>query len=207
MNATDSVEKVLVWDLPVRIGHWLMVGCFVVAWLTGESEEWRNVHVLAGGGLVGVAVFRVLWGLIGSRHALFVDFVRGPDAAWAYLKSLLRSSPQHFVGHNPAGGWAIVLLLALAVMSGITGWLNFQDIGGDRFEELHEASVHAMLIVVLVHLAGVLVGSIVHRENLARAMLTGQKLGQPEDAISRLHWIAAAALLIWSFVVATALSQ
>jgi cytochrome b len=205
MNATD--ERVLVWDLPVRIGHWLMVGCFVVAWLTGESEEWRNVHVYAGGGLVGAAIFRVLWGLIGSRYALFADFVREPGAALAYLKSLLHSSPQHYVGHNPAGGWAIVLLLALAVLSSVTGWLNYQDIGGHRVEEWHEASVHAMLIVVMVHLAGVLVGSVAHHENLARAMLTGRKLGQPKDAIARGHWVAAILLLAWSVVVAAVLSR
>lgn len=205
MSTTD--KKVLVWDLPVRLGHWLMVGCFVIAWLTGESEEWRNVHVYAGGALIGAAVFRVLWGLVGSRYALFVDFVRGPDAAWAYLKSLLRSSPQHYVGHNPAGGWAIVLLLALAVSSSVTGWLNYQDIGGDRTAELHEASANAMLIVVMIHLAGVLIGSIVHRENLARAMLTGRKLGQAEDAISRSYWIVAASLLVWSVAVAAVLSR
>lgn len=200
-------EKILVWDLPVRIGHWLLAGCFVVAWLTGESEEWRLVHVVAGSAMIGIVLFRLMWGLFGSRYALFIDFVRGPKAVVSYLESLLEREPQHYVGHNPAGGWAIVLLLALAIAGGVTGWLNYQDIGGAWTEELHEASAHAMLIVVMIHLAGVLVGSVVHRENLARAMLTGRKLGEAADAISRSHRIAAVSLLVWSVAVAAVLSR
>ncbi|HZV53968.1 MAG TPA: cytochrome b/b6 domain-containing protein, partial [Rhodocyclaceae bacterium] len=96
-------HRILVWDLPVRLGHWLMAGGFAVAWLTGESEEWRLMHVLAGGTVVGVALFRLLWGIVGSRYARFGNFVKSPRAALAYLKSLLGPSPQHHVGHNPAG--------------------------------------------------------------------------------------------------------
>ena len=204
---STTSEKILVWDLPVRIGHWLLVGCFVVAWLSGESEERRLVHVVAGSAMAGIVLFRLMWGLFGSRYALFIDFVRGPKAVVSYLESLLAREPQHFVGHNPAGGWAILLLLALAIASSVTGWLNYQDIGGAWTEELHETSVHAMLIVVMIHLAGVLVGSVVHRENLARAMLTGRKLGEAADAIPRSHWIAAASLLVWSVAVAAVLSR
>lgn len=202
-----DTTKLRVWDLPVRLGHWLMVGGFALAWLTGESEEWRLVHALAGGTVVGVALFRLLWGFVGTRYARFADFVRGPAAAWGYLKSLLGTRPQHYVGHNPAGGWAIVLLLALAIAAGATGWLNYQDIGGKWTEELHEAAVNTMLLVVLSHLAGVAVGSFVHRENLPRAMVTGLKVGEAKDAIAGSRPVAAALLLAWVAAIAWLLSR
>lgn len=205
MATTD--DKILVWDLPVRVGHWLMAGGFALAWLTGESEEWRLVHVLAGGTVVGVALFRLLWGFVGTRHARFTDFVRGPSAALGYLKSLLTPKPQHHIGHNPAGGWAIVLLLALALAAGATGWLNYQEIGGKWAEELHEGVVNTMLAVVLVHLAGVATGSLVHRENLPRTMITGTKQGRAADAIAGARPLAALALLACVAVVAWGLAR
>jgi cytochrome b len=205
MSETNS--SVMVWDLPVRIGHWLLAGSFLVAWLTGESEEWRLVHVVAGGTMVGVALFRVLWGLIGSRYALFVDFVRGPQAVLSYLTSLLGRKPQHYVGHNPAGGWAIVALLALTLLSGFSGWLNYQDIGGDWTAELHELAANAMLLVVLVHLAGVAVGSYKHGENLPRTMVTGLKSAHHTDRIPSARPIAAALMLAFAGAVAWLLSR
>lgn len=177
------MERILVWDWPVRVGHWLMAATFMLAYVTGESEEWRLVHVMAGGTLAGIVLFRLAWGLAGTRHARFSDFIRSPGAALAYLGSLLRGQPEHHTGHNPAGGWAIVLLLLLGLAAAATGWPVYQDIGGEWLEELHEGAVNAMLAVVLVHLAGVLVGSIAHGENLPRAMVTGRKLGQADEAI------------------------
>jgi cytochrome b len=202
-----NTGKVLVWDLPVRIGHWLMAGCFAVAWLTGESEERRLVHVFAGGAMVGIALFRLVWGLIGSRHARFTDFLRRPDRALSYLKSLLGPRPEHYVGHNPAGGYAIILLLGLVMVSGASGWLTYQEIGGDWLEELHELAVHAMLLVVLVHLGGVFIGSIAHRENLVRPMFTGRKIGSTTDGIASSHAIAALLLLAWIASTAWLLSR
>ena len=113
------MQKILVWDWPVRLGHWLMVGGFALAWLTGDSETFRLVHVIAGATVFGVATFRLPWGFIGSRYARFVDFVRGPAAVKDYVVSLLRLQPDHHVGHNPAGGWAIVLLLGLGIVTGL----------------------------------------------------------------------------------------
>lgn len=198
---------ILVWDLPVRVGHWLMAGAFVIAWLTGESEEWRLVHVVAGGAVVGVVLFRVFWGLFGTKYALFADFARSPAAAFAYLKSVLGPKPQHYIGHNPAGGWAIVLLLVLALLGGVTGWLGYEDIGGEWLKELHEGVANAMLILVLVHLGGVAVGSLAHRENLPRSMVTGRKRGNAIDAIIGAKPFAAAILVAWTAFVAWLLSR
>lgn len=191
------MQKILVWDWPVRLGHWLMVGGFIIAWLTAESETFRLVHAVSGGIVLAVATFRLPWGFIGSRYARFVDFVRGPTALKAYAASLLKLEPAHHVGHNPAGGWAIVLLLVLGILTGLTGWANYNDLGGNLLEELHEGLAATMLTVVIVHLIGVASGSLLHGENLVRTMITGCKSGLPEQAIPSARPIAAALLLIW----------
>lgn len=197
---------ILVWDAPTRIGHWLLAGSFALAWLTAESESLRNVHVASGYLFGAVIAFRLLWGVIGSRYARFAQFVKAPSAAWLYLKSLREARPQHHVGHNPAGGWAIVALLALGALSVVTGWLAFNDIGGELFEELHEGVTAAALTVVVIHLLGVLVGSLAHRENLVAAMFSGRKRGQSNASgagIAHAHALAGLLLVVWAVAAVT----
>ncbi|MBK8892026.1 MAG: cytochrome b/b6 domain-containing protein [Dechloromonas sp.] len=191
------MQKILVWDWPVRLGHWLMVGGFILAWLTSESETFRLLHVISGATVLAVATFRLPWGFIGSRYARFVDFVRGPRAVKNYAAGLLKLEPAHHVGHNPAGGWAIVLLLGLGILTGLSGWANYNDIGGGFLEELHEGLAVTMLTVVFIHIAGVLSGSLMHGENLVRAMLNGRKQGMPGEAIRSARPLAGAVLLAW----------
>lgn len=189
------MNKILVWDWPVRIGHWLLVGAFALAWLTSESEELRLVHALAGGTVVGVILFRLLWGLVGTRHARFASFVRGPGAVVAYLRGLFARQPVHTTGHNPAGALAIVALLLLGLLTGASGWLTYNEIGGKLFEELHEGLATAMLTIAGLHVAGVIVASLAHRENLVRAMMNGRKLGEPGEAIASARLWAVPLLL------------
>lgn len=101
-------NRILVWDIPTRLFHWTLVTCFVIAYLTSESERWQLWHVTAGYTFGALLVFRLVWGVIGSRYARFSNFVRGPKQTMRYLSSLLTRHPQHYVGHNPAGAWAIV---------------------------------------------------------------------------------------------------
>lgn len=187
--------RVLVWDAPVRVFHWLLVLSFAGAWLTAESERWRMVHVTLGYTMAGLVAFRVLWGLFGTRHARFTDFVRGPAAVAAYLKSLLRGRPEHHAGHNPAGALAIVALLLLAIAVPATGWAIFNDLGGEWLEDVHEGVANAMLALVAVHVAAVAIGSWLHRENLVAAMITGRKTAPPHEAI-RGAWRSVAALML-----------
>ena len=191
------MKKILVWDWPVRIGHWLLVFGFAVAWLTSESEEYRLVHALAGGVVVGAILFRLVWGFLGTRHARFTSFVRGPGAVADYVYGMLRGHPAHVTGHNAAGGWAIVGLLCLGLLAGCSGWLIYQDLGGDWVEELHESLAVLMLAVALVHVGGVALGSLLHRENLVRAMLGGHKLGNPDEAIAGARPLVALLMLVW----------
>lgn len=192
------MDKVLIWDWPVRIGHWLLVGAFALAWITGDSEEWRLVHAFAGGTVVGVILFRLLWGFAGTRHARFASFVRGPGAVLDYVLGLLRGAESKYAGHNAAGGWAIVALLTLGLLTGASGWLVYQDMGGEWLEEVHEALATGMLAVAALHVAGVVVSSLAHRENLVRAMFTGLKHGRPDDAIAGTRPLAVILLLGWA---------
>jgi cytochrome b len=191
----NITTKIKVWDAPVRVFHWLMVLSFAGAYLSAESERWRLLHVTLGYTLGGLVAFRLVWGLVGTRYARFANFVRGPQAVLTYLRSLRKGQPQHHLGHNPAGAVAIVLLLLASVAVVGSGWAIYNDVGGEWLSELHDIAANSMLLVVAIHVAGVLVASRLHRENLVRAMVTGQKNGAPADGIRR-TWAALAVLLV-----------
>jgi cytochrome b len=192
MSAMNDLKtKILVWDAPVRVFHWLMVLSFFGAYLTAESERWRLVHVTLGYTMGGLVAFRIIWGLMGTRYARFSNFIRGPAAVMQYVKSLLKGQPEHTIGHNPAGAVAIVFLMLLSVVIVATGWAIFNEIGMSILSELHEVASNLMLLVVGVHVAGVAVSSWLHRENLVRAMVTGQKEGEPVDSIRWTWWPVA----------------
>ena len=195
MSNSTTKAKILVWDAPVRVFHWLLVLSFAGAYLTAESERWRLVHVSLGYTMGGLVAFRILWGLLGTRYARFGSFVRGPSAVIRYVRALFADRPEHHVGHNPAGALAIVLLLLLSVATVATGWAIYNDVGGKLFEALHEGAANFMLAVVGVHVAGVAVASWLHRENLVRSMVTGKKEGAPDEGIRR-PWRPLALILL-----------
>lgn len=180
------LQRVLVWDVPTRVFHWSLVLSFAGAYLTAETERYRDVHLALGYVFLGLIAFRLLWGVVGTTYARFGSFWFGLGQVKAYLRALLSKHPQHYLGHNPAGAIAIFVLLGLGLVIGISG-LGLDLAWGDEdlWEELHEIAANLMLLVVLVHIAGVLVSSHLHQENLVRAMLTGFKQGEPAAAISR----------------------
>jgi cytochrome b len=193
--SASAARGALVWDAPVRVFHWLMVLCFAGAWLTAESERFRLVHVTLGCSMAGLVAFRLVWGVIGTRHARFAGFVRGPAAAVAYLRSLLDGRPQHHLGHNPAGGLAILGLLGLTALVTASGWAHYEELLGDWVAEAHELAAHALLLLVGLHVAAVLGSSLLHGENLVRAMITGRKPGLPQDGARR-AWTSVALVLL-----------
>lgn len=170
-------RPVPVWDILLRVFHWSLAVSFAGAFVTAESERYRDVHVFLGYVVAGLVAFRLVWGVIGPRHARFRSFAFGPRAVLRYLRSLFTRSPQRYLGHNPAGAWMIYLLLSLAIVATASGYATYNDVGGELLEELHEEASEAMLLLVFVHIAGVVVSSFLHRENLVRAMLTGRKRG------------------------------
>jgi len=188
-------SRILVWDLPTRLFHWLLAASFAGAFLTAESERWREIHVMLGYTMLGLVAFRLVWGLVGTRYARFASFAYGPRAVLTYVKSLLSRSPQHYLGHNPAGSWAIYGLLALSALAGASGYATYNDIGGHAMEEVHEAIANGLLALVMVHVAGVLASSLRHGENLVRSMITGYKTGACAAGIRYRHRILGAALV------------
>ena len=198
--------RIMVWDVPVRIFHWLLAVSFTGAFLTAESERWRDVHVGLGYTVIGLLAFRLLWAFVGSRYARLRSFAFGPRAVLAYVRSLLLFRPARYVGHNPAGSWAIYGLVTLGLVTGASGYAYYNEIGGEWLESIHEGAANAMLALVFVHVAGVIVSSLMHRENLVKAMVNGYKAGRPEDGIRRAHWATGLALAIvvaslWTGVV------
>src|SRR3569832_386059 len=109
----NAGQRLLIWDLPTRVFHWLLVAAFTAAWVTFDDIRYLDVHVYAGYLFFGLLVFRLVWGMIGSRHARFRSFAYEWPSVWAYLRGLLSGQAARHVGHNPAGAWAIFLLLAL----------------------------------------------------------------------------------------------
>ena len=199
-------SRILVWDAPTRVFHWALALSFVGAFVTADSERLRDVHVVLGYTVLGLIAFRLVWGVLGTRYARFASFAFGPREVVAYLRSLLTLRPQHFLGHNPAGSFAIFALLALGLLTGLTGYAHFNELGGEWLQDLHEGLANAMLAVVFVHIAGVVVGSLLHRENLALAMLTGYKTGDPARAIRSARWLVAALVVasvaaLWTGVI------
>lgn len=191
------IQRILVWDVPTRVFHWLLVLSFVGAYLTAESERYRDIHVVLGYTLLGLVAFRLLWGFFGTRYAQFSSFMFKPGEIVAYSLSLLKGKPAHYVGHNPLGSLSIWLLLGLGILSGVSGVLIFEDIGGEFLEELHELASNSMLAIVLVHIAGVVVSSLMHRENLARSMVTGFKSAEAEQGIGRSYlWLGVIMLAV-----------
>ena len=183
------MQRTLIWDLPTRLFHWTLAGSFAVAWLTSDGDQWLAIHVFAGYLMLGLVGFRVIWGFAGSHFSRFANFCFGPKAAFGYLKRVVQGHAPRHVGHNPTGSLAIYSLLVLSVAVGLTGILT---LGGDEqqgiatgwfgfsqikwLKDLHEAGAMAMLVLVIGHITGVVVESLLHKENLALAMVTGIKL-------------------------------
>jgi cytochrome b len=199
MQSTSGAEttgQIKVWDIAVRVFHWSLVLCFAIAYI---SEDIELIHVYAGYLVLGLISFRVLWGLIGTHHARFSNFIRGKQVTLAYLKSLLTTRPQHYVGHNPAAGWMILALLVRLFLLTWSGMQLYADDGkgplaqinieiiaqahadddrdkADSFwEPIHESLANLTLLLVIIHVAGVAVSSLIHRENMVRSMITGYK--------------------------------
>lgn len=195
------MQRILVWDWPVRIGHWLLVAGFALAWLTAESESLHALHIVAGATVLAVASFRLVWGVIGTRYARFSEFVHGPQAIMAYAKRLLMLDPPPLPGHNPLGAIAIVLLLGSGIAASLLGWALELELAGHWLEEVHEAFASIMLTIAIVHVIGIAIDSFLHRKSLVPPMLHGYKEGAPEQGIKSARPLAAIALLAWVVAV------
>ena len=185
---TDK-QGVRTWDLLIRLFHWTLVAAFFTAYLT--EDDWMSLHVLAGYTVLGLVLFRIVWGLIGTRHARFTDFICSPASTLAYLKDIIAFRARRYLGHNPAGGAMVIALLFSLTATAISGLAlygyeefsgplaglmgNTPDWLGDSLEDVHEFFANFTLMLVLLHVAGVVIASLQHGENLVRSMFTGIK--------------------------------
>ena len=193
MNTQNTVR---IWDPFVRVFHWSLAGAFVVAYVS--EDDFLDIHTFAGYTVLSLLVLRLVWGFIGTRHARFSDFVRPPSEAVSYVKESLLGKAKRYMGHNPAGGLMIVALmlsLLITTTSGIATLGAEEASGplagfmagvpysvGEAVEDVHEFFANLTLLLVLGHLAGVFFESLVHRENLIRSMITGNKPLREDDA-------------------------
>jgi len=171
-------DKILVWDPFVRVFHWSLVLAYAVAW--ASADEWDWLHEQTGYFMLVLIGLRVLWGLFGSRHARFSDFLYSPRDTRAYLRDLFAGRSKRYRGHNPAGGWMVVAFLLALMTTGASGML----IGAGEhevWEDLHEGFANLTLLLVFAHLGGVVVSSLLHNENLILAMWNGTKMRRNAD--------------------------
>jgi len=207
--------RLLVWDLPTRVFHWMVVLSFAAAWLAFDDDRYLYIHVYSGYVLLGLLIFRLMWGLIGSHYARFHTFAHSWPSVSAYLKGLLNGKAARYIGHNPAGSWAIFLMLMLGLLLTLSGMLT---LGGEErhglfagmisfetasiFREIHEWSAWTMLTLVAIHVASVIGESIFYRENLIMAMITGYKEGGNSGVVVK-PWSVIAVALIFSIGVSS----
>lgn len=210
----EAAGNVRVWDPVVRCFHWSLVAAFFIAYFT--EDDLIALHVWAGYAVGGIVLLRILWGFVGTRHARFSDFLFGPFAALRYLRDLVAFRAPRHLGHSPAGGFMIYLLLAGCLLIVATGLMTYgarghgplsgyvqtftpantpgivsparaDEVGreegaegrrnrpGRLYKEVHEALANIVLALVILHVGGVLLASLAHRENLIRSMVTGRK--------------------------------
>jgi len=216
------MKRLLIWDVPTRLFHWLLVVSFAIAWLTSGSDQWLSVHSFFGYLMLGLIAFRLVWGVVGGHYARFASFAFGPRAGYVYLRSVLARDANRYIGHNPAGSQAIFLLLGLGIIVAITGVFvqggEEQQLvaagvtgvaGGMIVKQFHEWAAYAMLAVVAGHLAGVAIDSWMSKENLPLSMVTGFKEVPLDTSLTQRSWLVAtgilasvAAFALWWFLYA-----
>ena len=192
---SNEQNFIKVWDPFVRIFHWTLVLSFFIAYIT--EEDFLGIHTYAGYIVLVLISLRIVWGIIGTRHARFTDFVYSPATIKNFLKETFKLRAKRYLGHNPAGGAMIILLILSLFMTTFTGlavygagdhagplasWFSqTSSVWKDVFEETHEFFANFTVFLVVIHVAGVIVESMVHKENLVKAMIDGKKKSDAVD--------------------------
>jgi cytochrome b len=180
-------KRRLVWDLPLRLFHWLLALSIFSSWLTAEFD-WMEIHFWLGYGTLGMVIFRIFWGFIGPRHARFASFLVGPIALLRHAKATLRGTAANSVGHNPLGGLSVIVLLALVIVQAVTGLFTTDDViwagvynaavssrTGDYLSGLHHRNFNRLLAMICLHLIAIAYYWLIKKQNLVSAMVTGTK--------------------------------
>ena len=191
LNTIDISNPVKVWDPLVRLFHWVLVSAFFIAFIT--EEDFLNIHTISGYIILALICFRLVWGLFGTRYARFANFIYSPGKVKQFIKDTFSLKAKRYIGHNPAGGVMIILLIVSLLMCTISGiavygveeqagpmalwFVNSYSLWGKLLEEIHEFFANFIVFLIFVHLLGVIVESVIHKENLVKSMITGWKSG------------------------------
>lgn len=195
------MRQVLVWDLATRLFHWLLVLFVVTCFLTGDDEGFIfAIHAYAGYVVLMLLLFRLGWGIIGSRHSRFPDFVYSWSTVRHYAISFLRFQPERYVGHNPLGGWMVLLMLVVLTSTATTGILMVTQ-GAGWLEDIHEVLGSSMQVLVLIHIAGALLDRALTGDKIIKAMITGRKELVEDIAISETRTAGMGRALILGVLV------
>lgn len=183
------MNKRLVYDLPMRVVHWIFAALFIVAFLIAKTVDDESAafsyHMLAGFLLVFTVLLRILWGFVGSKYSRFSSFALYPKDLVSYFTTMLSGENRKWAGHNPASSWASLAMFGCALGLGVTGYLMASG-QKETFEDLHEIFANGFLVVVLMHVAGIILHSLRHRDGIAFSMVHGEKNDIEEnDSISR----------------------
>ncbi|TCV86414.1 cytochrome b/b6 domain-containing protein [Sulfurirhabdus autotrophica] len=216
-NQTNpNIQTIKIWDLPTRLFHWSLVILLGVSWASIElSDNAFNIHEYSGYTILSLVIFRVLWGIFGSTTSRFRTFIRGLQPTIAYAKTLLQSKPGNQIGHNPLGGWMVLLMLGFLLFQAVTGLFSNDDVSSegplahwiskdisDILSGLHHESFDILLVIVGLHIAAVLFYRFFKRDNLITPLITGFKplAGEtPPKLRFTSNWIA---LLLFGIVIA-----
>jgi cytochrome b len=205
-TATDVEHRV--WDVPVRVFHWTLVLAIVAAFVTNRlGVAYFQYHVWCGYLVLVLILFRIVWGLVGTKHALFSNFVRGPKATVRYAAKFIRGRREHYAGHNPLGAWMIVTLLGMLGIQALLGLVADDEIFNTgplsgyvshevslRLTSIHRIMFYWIAAAIAIHILAVLAHTFLAQENLIRAMLTGHKSAPSATSRDHIHtsrtWLA-----------------
>lgn len=212
-----AIRPVQVWDVPVRVFHWLVVILVAAAYVTMRLN-WMDWHVRIGEALLALVLFRLLWGCFGSQTARFRSFLASPAAALEHLRHMFRREPDLQVGHNEAGGWMVLLLLALLLAETLSGIYLNNDIADDgpftawvpasianAITALHSILWDVLLVAVALHILAIVLYAVLKGHNLLRPMLSGRKNLPARIAVPRRAPLLLALLLLLISAAAAAL--
>jgi len=184
-----DIQQIKVWDIFIRAFHWSLLATFTISYIT--EDNFPTLHIYSGYTMMALIALRLIWGFIGSKHARFSNFVVRPDAAIKYMKEVVQFRAKRYMGHNPAGGMMVIALLISLSMTLLFGLLTYgasefsgplagivsgvSELSANIFEELHEFFANFTLFLVVLHVIGVAIASLQHKENLVKSMVNGYK--------------------------------
>jgi cytochrome b len=206
LERKTAMDRILVWDIPTRVFHWLLtltvIAALSIALMVDDDSIDFQLHMLLGLIAAFIVILRLLWGIVGSQYARFGSFLFGPRALFGYLRVALRGTSERYVGHNPGSAYAIYAMLLLTIGLVVTGLLMPSR---EALEELHEIMAYLMISVIVVHIIGLVWHTVRHRENIALSMIDGRKAGDPSQAIRFPQLLVGVAFLAlsagWAFAL------